>query len=187
MRFKIAMTIVSTVLATAAHSVNISDFKEFGHWTAEKRSDDFNPNIASCSVDNVGWYPKTTNSPEFSVDGKLRLFVDRKALTSSGTINEGNVALFYDWDYASENWAYSGDLFEDGADSNGNPNNVVGKVDGKVINLTSPNLPEELKGKFELTYRYTASFLDNAPVKTHTISLIGFTQAWNFATELCNG
>lgn len=187
MKFKIAMTVLSIALATAAHSSNTIGFKEFGHWTAEKKADEFNPNIASCSVQNVGWYPETTHSPSFSVDGTLRLYIDRKALTSDGAINEGNIALFFDWDYAAERWAYSSDLFYDGTDANDNPNNVVGKVDGKVINFTSPNLPEELKGKLELTYRYTATRLPNSPVKTHTISLIGFTQAWNYARELCNG
>ena len=187
MKFKIAMTVLSVALATAAHSANIIVYKEFGHWIAEKRADEFNPNIASCFVENVGWYPETANSPEFDVDGKLRLYVDRKALTSDGAMNEGFVALFYDWDSAAGNWAYSSDLFDDGLDANENPNNVVGKVDGKVINFTSPNLTEELKGKLELTYRYTAFRLPNSPVKTHTISLIGFTQAWNYARELCNG
>ena len=186
MKFKIAMTLLSTVLATAAHSSKTSGLKEFGHWLAEKRADDFNPNNASCLVQNVGWYPKTENSPEFTVDGTLRLYIDRKALTSSGEINEGFVAMFYDWDYAAKNWAYSSELFEDGNDADGNPNNVVGKADGKIISFTSPNLPEELKGKVELTYRYTAVLLPNSPVKTHTISLIGFTQAWNYAKELCN-
>jgi len=187
MNFKIAMTVLSAALATAANSSVNSGFKEFGHWTAEKRADDFNPNNASCYVQNVGWYPKTSNSPEFEAEGMLRLYVDRKAVNSSGGIEEGFVAMFHDWDYAAERWVYSGELYENGNDADGNPNNVVGKVDGKVINFTSPNLSEELKGKVELTYRYTAVLLPNSPVKTHTISLIGFTQAWNYAKELCNG
>ena len=63
--------------------------------------------------------------------------------------------------------------------------NVVAKVDGKMIDLLAPNLIEELKGKVELTYRYTAFNLPNMPIKTNTISLIGFTQAWNYASEIC--
>lgn len=187
MKFKIAMTVLSIALATAAHSANSVAYQEFGHWIAEKRADDFNPNITGCHVLNVGWYPETANSPEINVDALFRLYVDRKGITSDGLINEGIVAAFYDWDYAAESWTYSSDLFYDGTNVDGTPNNVVGKVDGKVINFTSPNLPEELMGKVELTYRYTASFLPNSPVKTHTISLIGFTQAWNYAKELCNG
>ena len=187
MGFKIAMTVLSAVLATAAHSAVDSDLKEFGHWLVMKRTDDFNPNNASCFVENGGWYPATLNSPEIISDGKLRIYFDNKALTSSGAITEGFVAMFSEWDNAAETYVYAGDLFEDGADSKGNPHNVVGKVDGKLIDFASPNLSEELKGKVDLTYRYTAFFLDNSPVKTNTISLIGFTQAWNYATELCNG
>ena len=187
MNFKIAMTVLSAALATTANSSVISGTKEFGHWTAEKRTDDFNPNNASCSLQNVGWYPETAYSPEIDADGMLRLYVDRKGLTASGEIVEGIVAAFFDWDTAAEQWAYSSDLYESGTNRDGNPNNVVGRVDGKVINFTTPNLPEELMGKVELTYRYTADLLPNSPTKTHTISLIGFTQAWNYAKELCNG
>lgn len=187
MKFKIAMTVLSIALATAAHSGKSVAYKEFGHWVAEKRADDFNPNTTHCHVINVSWYPETENSPKIDIDALVRLYVDRKAITDDGFINEGIVASFYDWDYAAERWTYSSDLYDDGTSVNGKPNNVVGKVDGKFINFTSPNLPEELKGKFELTYRYTAFYLPNSPVQTYTISLIGFTQAWNYARELCNG
>lgn len=180
------MTVLSAVLATAAHSAVTSDSREFGHWLAEKRTDNFNPNNASCFVENVGWFPATGLSPEFVSDSKLRLYVDKKALTSSGAIDEGFVALFSEWDQASEKYVYANDLYEAGTDSKGNPHNVIGKVDGKLIDFASPNLSEELKGKVELTYRYNAAYLYNSPVKTNTISLIGFTQAWNYATEICN-
>ena len=150
-------------------------------------TDEFNPNVASCYVENVNWIPETQRMPALSSDGLIRLYVNNNALTSSGAIDRGFIAFFSEWDSAAQTYVYSNDLYLKGTNARGNPHNVVGKVDGKLIDFLSPNLTEELKGKVELTYRYQASLLDNAPVKTHTISLIGFTQAWNYATELCNG
>ena len=187
MRFKIAMTVLSTVLATEAHSAVTSDFKEFGHWVGYKTTDDFDPNNSTCAVQNGNWYPQTSHSPEIFYESGLRLYIDRKVLTDSGEVINGFVALFTEWDNANQIYVFSGDLFEGGIDSKLNSNKVVAKVDGKIVDFLSKTLPEELKGKVELTYRYQASLLDNAPNKTNTISLIGFTQAWNHATELCNG
>ena len=56
----------------------------------------------------------------------------------------------------ASNWFFSSNLYDDGKTSKYEQQNVVAKVDGKMIDLLALNLIEELKGKVELTYRYTA-------------------------------
>ena len=85
----------------------------------------------------------------------------------------------------ASNGFFSSNLYDDGKTSKYEQQNVVAKVDGKMIDLLALNLIEELKGKVELTYRYTAFNLPNMPIKTNTVSLKGFTQAWNYASEIC--
>ena len=185
MIFKIAVTVLSSLLVTAAYSVETSGTKEFGHWVAWKSIDEFNPNNSACMVQSGTWYGETHHSPEIYAEGTLRLYVDRKSLTSSGVIENDYIAFFAELDRVYNEYVYSSDLYAWGTDANGIPNNVVAKVDGKMVDFLSNTLPEELKGKVELTYRYQATRLDNAPTITNTISLIGFTQAWNYARELC--
>ena len=182
---KLIMSLLFMSLASSAFSSTTLKEREFGHWLVLKSADDFDPNVVSCSVQNVQWIPATRLLAEVYIDWNIRFYVNKRALTSAGTIDNGKIADFSEWDRAGEQWVFSSNLYDDGKTSKYEQQNVVAKVDGKMIDLLALNLIEELKRKVELTYRYTAFNLPNMPTKTNTVSLKGFTQAWNYASEIC--
>jgi hypothetical protein len=186
---KVKVILVSALCASInspAFAATPAENREFGHWLAQKVSDDFNPNIVSCDVQSLGWIPATENNGEQYVDGAIRLHVDSKAITSSGGYNEGLIASFYEWDYAYEQWKSGSDVFDDGLTNREQTQNVATQVDGVIVDIFDTSFIESLKGENFLTYRYTAYDMPNSPVKTYTVSLIGFTQAWNYAVSLCS-
>lgn len=185
MNFKLVASFICASLASPVVAGTLVAEKEFGHWVAAKDADDFNPNIASCSVQNVGWIPATELEPEKYVDWKIRLYIDKQALTSTGTLEINKIAVFYEWDTAAKKYFIASDVYDDGKNVKMEQQVVTAKVDEEIVDFFSTSLAEQLKGKVELTYRYTAHQLPNAPVRTNSVSLIGFTQAWNYAKKLC--
>ena len=184
---KIIKTSIMLFLITASSSTANYIEKEIGHWFAYKKSDEFNSNVSSCHVANSWWIPQTHLNPEINQDHRIQFYVDKKALSSSGTINVGQIALFFEFNTASNNWDISSTLFDDRTDGfGGDMSNVVAKVDGKVVDIFAVDFMQELKGKEQLTYRYQAHMIPNKPINTRSVSLIGFTQAWNTAKKLCN-
>lgn len=184
---QIIKTSITLFLITASTSNANYVEKEIGHWYAYKSSDEFNSNVSSCFVGNTAWIPQTHVNPEIYQNHQIRLYVDKRALSSSGTINVGQIALFFEFNTASNDWDISGILYDDRTDgSYEDMSNVVAKVDGKVVDIFAVDFVEELKGKEQLTYRYKAHMLPNKPINTRSVSLIGFTQAWNNAKKLCN-
>ena len=181
---KAYMSLLFMSLASSAFSSTTLEEREFGHWLVLKSADDSDPNVVSCSVQNVPWIPATRLLAEVYIDWNIRFYVNKRALTSAGTIDNGKIADFSEWDKAGEQWVFSSNLYDDGKTSKYEQQNVVAKVDGKMIDLLAPNLIEELKGKVELTYRYTAFNLPNMPINQHRFTY-RFTQAWNYASEIC--
>ena len=166
-------------------SITIESEKEFGHWKVVKNVDDFDTRLTSCQVDSLWWIPATEREPEISNPFFIRFGYEGKSLANNGEIAQGIIAEFYEWNVAYERWDFASDLLVTGTNYNNMPQIVAAKVDGKNIDFMSPTLMDELKGKVSLTYRYTAHDLPNSPVHTNTVSLIGFTQALNYAGQVC--
>lgn len=173
------------MIASSATSATVEIEKEFGHWVVGKKVDDFDPSIATCAFDSLYWTPETHREPETLNNWYIRFNYKGKSITPDGTIAEGVIAEFFEWNTAHEQWDFASDLFVNGLNFQNEPQPVRAKVDGKTINFMSPTLVDELKGKVELTYRFTAHNLPNMPMHTRTVSLIGFTQAFNYARQIC--
>lgn len=185
MKIKYILAIFCTVIASSAVSMTTEIEKEFGHWVVKKKVDDFDTSLYSCDVDSNWFLPATQREPETSNSYYIRFPYEGKSLANDGTVAIGIIAEFYEWNSAYERWEFASDLVRGGTNYQWKPQPIAAKVDGNKIDFLSATLMEELKGKVALTYRYTAHDLPNSPTYTHTVSLIGFTQALNFAGQLC--
>ncbi len=97
------MSLLFMSLASSAFSSTTLEEREFGHWLVLKSADDFDPNVVSCSVQNVPWIPATRLLAEVYIDWNIRFYVNKRALTSAGTIDNGKIADFSEWDRAASN------------------------------------------------------------------------------------
>lgn len=166
-------------------SVTTESEKEFGHWLVRKVVDDFDTSLTTCSLESLWWIPATQREPEISNQFLIRFTYEGKSLATDGQIAQGIIAEFMEWNVAYERWDFASDLLVTGNNYQNMPQVVAAKVDGNIIDFMSPTLMDELKGKVSLTYRYTAHELPNSPIHTRTVSLIGFTQALNYAGQIC--
>ena len=128
--------------------------REFGHWLATKKSDEFNPNIVSCHVQSLGWIPATENNAEQYIDGAIVLYVDRKSINSSGGHNQGVIGSFHERDYAYEQWKAGSNAFDDGATNREQTQNIATQVDGVIVNF------------------FDSSFIKKLRVRTHNQKLL---------------
>ena len=169
---------ISLLSVVSVQAAGFED-REFGDWTAFYTVDQFNPSVFSCQVGTVA----ETDTGEYHT---IKMFINETTLNTDGRLDAGTVAYFSVWDSSRELWqdasGISREIFEDW----NLPSDVLVKIDGEVTTFGDPNIIDKLKGKVEMIFRYQAHMLENQPIKTATASLIGFTQAWNYAEANCN-
>lgn len=170
---------ISLLSVVSVQAAGFED-RDFGDWKAVYRVDQFNPSVFDCQVGTVA----ETATGEYHT---IKMYINEKALASNGQLLEGMVAYFSVWDSSRELWQQSSEILRWMPSEDWNlPSDVQVKIDGEVTTFGDPNIIDKLKGKVEMIFRYQAHMLENQPIKTATASLIGFTQAWNYAEANCN-